>query len=159
MAEHNGTGPAAGQGTELAGAYLDLKNQYDLLVRKNLAGVFRTTVQGRFVECNDAMARMLGYKDREALMVVNAGDLYAEEDARRRFLEDLRERKQLVNYETVLKHADGRPVHVLENVFLNEQPDRSTTIDGTLIDITAIRQADVEKVVLLNNSRHVIDRV
>ena len=159
MAEHNGTGPAAGQGTELAGAYLDLKNQYDLLVRKNLAGVFRTTVQGRFVECNDAMARMLGYKDREALMVVNAGDLYAEEDARRRFLEDLRERKQLVNYETVLKHADGRPVHVLENVFLNEQPDRSTTIDGTLIDITAIRQADLEQRALLNNYRQLMDRV
>lgn len=123
MAETNGTGSLISQGTELASAYLDLKNQYDLLVRKNLAGVFRTTVQGRFVECNDAMARMLGYKDREALMSVHAGDLYVEADARQRFLDDLRKHGQLVNYEIALKRIDGRTVHVLENVFLNEQAD------------------------------------
>ncbi|HNK67330.1 MAG TPA: PAS domain S-box protein [Flavobacteriales bacterium] len=159
MAETNGTGSLISQGTELASAYLDLKNQYDLLVRKNLAGVFRTTVQGRFVECNDAMARMLGYKDREALMSVHAGDLYVEADARQRFLDDLRKHGQLVNYEIALKRIDGRTVHVLENVFLNEQADRSTTIDGTLIDITAIRQGELEQRALLNNYRQLMDRV
>jgi PAS domain S-box-containing protein len=149
----------AREGTELAGAYLELKQQYDHLVRKNLAGVFRTTVQGRFVECNDSMARMLGYKDREALMAVKAQELYVDAGDRERFLFDLREHKQLVNYEAVLKHAQGHHVHVLENVFIHEPPDRPATIEGTLIDITTIRQAEFEQRALLNNYRQLMDRV
>ena len=145
--------------SELASAYLELKQQYDQLVRKNLAGVFRTTVQGRFIECNDSMARILGYAGREALLGVQAQDLYVDAEDRERFLRDLRERGQLVNYEIVLKHAKGHPVHVLENVHLHEAPDRPTTIDGTVIDITHIRQAELEQRALLNNYRQLMDRV
>ncbi len=150
---------ASPQGTELASAYLELKQQYDHLVRKNLAGVFRTTALGRFIECNDSMAHMLGYADREALMAVPVKTLYVHAEDRDRFLFELRERKQLVNYETVLKHTSGRHVHVLENVFINEPPERPATIDGTLIDITAFRQAELEQRSLLNNYRQLMDRV
>ena len=149
----------AREGTELASAYLDLKDQYDQLVRKNLAGVFRTTVQGRFVECNDSLARILGYADREELMAVPVRELYVQGGDRERFLFDLQEHKQLVNYEAVLKHASGRHVHVLENVFIHEPPGRPATIDGTLIDITAFRQAELEQRALLNNYRQLMDRV
>jgi PAS domain S-box-containing protein len=147
------------EGTELAGAYLELKQQYDHLVRKNLAGVFRTTVQGRFLECNDSMARMLGYADRESLMAVPVKELYVNAADRERYLFDLREHKHLVNYEAVLRHANGRHVHVLESVFINEFSDRPATIDGTLIDITAFRQAELEQRALLNNYRQLMDRV
>jgi PAS domain S-box-containing protein len=159
VAEEHERNVIAREGTELASAYLELKQQYDQLVRKNLAGVFRTTVQGRFVECNDSMARMLGYTDREALMAVKAQDLYVDAGDRERFLFDLREHKQLVNYEAVLKHAQGHHVHVLENVFFHEPPDRPATIDGTVIDITTIRQAELEQRALLNNYRQLMDRV
>lgn len=147
------------QSNELAAAYLELQQRYEHLVRKNLAGVFRTTVQGRFVECNDAMARLLGYADRSALMDVPVEQLYMHATDRERFLFDLRENKHLVNYEAVLKHANGRPVYVLENVFINEPHDRPATIDGTLIDITAFRQAELEQRALLNNYRQLMNRV
>ncbi len=159
MAEGSNPDVLASEGAELASAYLELKQRYDDLVRKNLAGVFRSTVQGRFVECNDAMARMLGYKDREALMKVGVEDLYVDAGDRERFITDLKVRKQLVNYETVLRHARGHHVHVLENVSINEPPDRPATIDGTVIDITAMRQAELEQRALLNNYRQLMDRV
>jgi PAS domain S-box-containing protein len=149
----------AEQGTELANAYLDLKQQYDELVRKNLAGVFRTTLQGRFVECNDSLAQILGYTDRQALMSVHVDELYMQPTDRQRFLHDLRERGQLTNYEAVLRHRNGRTVHVLENVSMHGSVDRPTTIVGTLIDITSFRQAELEQRSLLNSYRHLIDRV
>jgi len=156
--DEEGTSDNSGQ-AELATAYLDLKQKYDQLVLKNVAGVFRTTVHGRFVECNDSMARMLGYPDREALMAVKVEELYRDPDDRKRFLFDLLEQKQLVNYQTVLKHAQGHSVHVLENVFINEPADRPATIDGTLIDITLMRHAELEQRVLLNNYAQLMDRV
>jgi PAS domain-containing protein len=64
------------QGEELATAYLDLVQRYEQLVHRNVAGVFRSTLQGRLTECNDSLARMLGYADREALMRVPVRDLY-----------------------------------------------------------------------------------
>ncbi len=149
----------AEQGTELANAYLDLKQQYDELVRKNLAGVFRTTLQGRFVECNDSLAHILGYPDRQALMALHVDELYMDPADRQRFLNDLRERGQLTNYEAVLRHRNGRAVHVLENVSMHGSIDRPSTIVGTLIDITTFRQSELEQRSLLNSYRHLIDRV
>lgn len=159
MAEDHKPDVLAREGSELASAYLELKQRYDHLVRKNLAGVFRTTVQGRFVECNDAMARMLGYRDREALMAVRVQDIYVDHRDRERFIAELRERKQLTNYHAVLRHANGHEVYVLESVFINEPPDRPATIDGTVIDITAMHQAELEQRALLSNYRQLMDRV
>ena len=62
-----------------------------------------------------------------------------------------------MNYEATLKHANGRAVHVLENVFLHEPDDRPATIDGTLIDITEMRQAELEQRTLLNKKEQAHD--
>src|SRR5437868_1065696 len=35
---------------------------YRLLFKKNLAGVFVTKINGEIIDCNDSFARMLGYK-------------------------------------------------------------------------------------------------
>ena len=143
---------------ELGRAYLQLKQQYDNLVSKNLAGVFRTTVQGRFLECNEAMARILGYANSAELMQVPCADLYFDSAERERYINELNEQKQLVNYEVTLKHRNGRALHVLENVFLGEQEGRAATIEGTLIDITAYRQTELEQQTLIGNYRQLVER-
>lgn len=35
--------------------FTELQRRYDDLLNGNLAGIFRTTLEGRFMECNDAM--------------------------------------------------------------------------------------------------------
>ncbi|HEX2616485.1 MAG TPA: PAS domain S-box protein, partial [Flavobacteriales bacterium] len=145
--------------TELGRAYLDLKQQYDDLVGNNLAGVFRTTIAGRFLECNMSMARMLGYTSTEELMRLSAKDLYLDQTDRERFLKELTERRQLINYEIALRHRSGRPIHVLENVFIREHEGRPATIEGTLIDITAFRLAEMEQRSLSENYRQLVERM
>lgn len=157
----SGEVPSNGRETtsELARAYLDLKRQYDDLVSRSLAGIFRSTVDGRFLECNDAMAHILGYADRDALMRHQAVDLYYSEVERNRFLDALFRERRLTNFEIVLKHRSGRPVYVLENVFVDELEDRSPTIQGTLIDITAMRHAQVEQASLMSSYRSVVEHI
>ena len=98
----------AGAGTELAQAYLDLKRQYDDLVGRNLAGIYRTTAEGRMLDCNDALAHILGYTDREELLRHRARDLYHSEQDREAFIADLYRERKLVNYELRLKHRTGK---------------------------------------------------
>ncbi len=54
------------------------ERRYRLLFERNLAGLFRTTLDGRILDCNSAFARILGYPSREDVLKVSALDLYAE---------------------------------------------------------------------------------
>ena len=52
------------------------EQRYRSLFERNLAGVYRTTLEGRIVECNDAFARVLGYASGAEVRGLSAGDLY-----------------------------------------------------------------------------------
>ena len=140
-------------------AYAELQRQYEQLVSRNLAGVYRTTMDGRFLECNDALARILGYTNRNELLGSQAHSIYPSAADRDRFLEDLLRAKQLINYELSLKHKNGRSVDVLENVFLDVLEDGTATIQGTLIDITAIKQAEMEQASLTASYRSLVEHM
>ena len=146
-------------GTELAQAYLELKRQYDDLVGRNVAGIYRTTIDGRILECNDAMAHLLGYSDREDLMRRSAKDLYHSPQERETFLAALMRERRLTNYEMSLKHRNGRAVHVLENVYLDELEGRSATVLGMLIDVTAFRQTEIEQRSLMASYRSLVEHI
>src|SRR5213079_324574 len=61
-------------------------------------GLFFATPDGRFLDVNDAMVRMLGYASREEL------------------LRALSERGVLRNYEETLRRKDGTLLHTLQNI-------------------------------------------
>ena len=62
------------------------EQRYRLLFERNLAGLFRTTLDGRILDCNSAFARILGYSSREDVLKVSALDLYADPTDRESFL-------------------------------------------------------------------------
>ncbi|MEO8067994.1 MAG: PAS domain S-box protein [Flavobacteriales bacterium] len=159
MKSTEGSGIPRPQKDELGRAYLELKQQYDNLVGKNVAGVFRSSLQGRFLECNDAMARLLGYADRAELMATPASELYFTTEVRERLIADLREHGRLMNYAVTLRHKSGRAVEVLENIFLGRIEGRAATIEGTLIDVTAFRHAEFEQRSLMENYRQLVEHV
>jgi diguanylate cyclase (GGDEF)-like protein/PAS domain S-box-containing protein len=119
------------------------ESRYRLLFERNSAGVFRTTFDGRIIDCNDACAKIFGYASREELMGQNALDFYADPDERGTVLNLLREIGTITNLELQLKRKDGSPVYVLENVtLLPARDDEPHTIEGTLIDITDRKLAE-----------------
>jgi PAS domain S-box-containing protein len=129
--------------------YDALRRQYESLVNGSLAAVYRTTWEGRFIECNEAMARMLGYADRETLMAQPAASVYPDPEARDAFLRALEKEGRLLQHGISLRHRDGSVVHGVENAFLETVPDGERNILGILVDTTLMRRAlDAEKAMM-----------
>ena len=117
------------------------EQQYRLLFERNLAGVYRTSVDGRILDCNDAMARIFGYENREELLRESAWSLYFDNEDRTRTLHQLREQKSLTNLENRMRRRDNKPIWVLENVTLLESAGGPEQLEGTIIDITEQKTA------------------
>ncbi len=116
------------------------EERYRTLFERNLAGVFRTTVDGKILECNDAFAKILGYGGRVDILNKRSIDLYFNEKDRDVYLEDLLTRGFLTNYEICHKRKDGSKVWVLANVTLtNDDEGNPEHIEGTFIDITELK--------------------
>ena len=123
-------------------ALRDSELRYRTLFERNLAGVFRSTIAGRLVDCNDAFASIFGYS-RDQMLALPAHDFYFHPSERDEFINLLFERGSLSNFELRMRRADGCPVWVLENVSVLSGPDGSPAfIEGTLIDITERNKAE-----------------
>lgn len=118
------------------------ETRYRLLFERNLAGVFRVSLDGRVIECNEALARILGYAAREEVLGLQAGVFYFDPAERERFIRSLLERRTLANVELKLRRRDGSPVWVLENVILMAEEGGEPVLEGTLVDITDRKLAE-----------------
>ncbi|HEY2325812.1 MAG TPA: EAL domain-containing protein [Thermoanaerobaculia bacterium] len=117
------------------------EEQYRLLFERNLAGSYRNTADGRMLDCNDAMAQMLGYPSREEFLRQNARDLYVEPSERDRFIEHVRMQRSVPGIEVRLRRRDGKPVWLLESVSMRETPE-GEILEGTVVDITDRKLAE-----------------
>ncbi|MEO8587494.1 MAG: EAL domain-containing protein [Acidobacteriota bacterium] len=122
------------------------EQRFRLLFERNLAGLFRTTLDGRILDCNSAFARILGYSPREDVLKVSALDLYADPSDRESFLVRLARQRVLVNFELRLKRRDGTTVWVLANESLLEpEGGGEAVMEGSLIDITDRKHAEHQR--------------
>jgi diguanylate cyclase (GGDEF)-like protein/PAS domain S-box-containing protein len=119
------------------------ERRYRLLFERNLAGVYRNTLDGRVLDCNDACARIFGYDSREELIGQSATAVYFDVREREALVQDLKARRSAVNREVCFKRHNGQPVWVLENISLMEDEAGELTImEGTIIDITDRKEAE-----------------
>jgi diguanylate cyclase (GGDEF)-like protein/PAS domain S-box-containing protein len=111
--------------------------RYRVLFERNLAGVYRTTTDGRILDCNESCARIFGFDSREQFLDAAASDFYFDKTERDRVVQILRAQGSLSNTELRLRRRDGSSVWVLENVTLLD----GETLEGTIIDITDRKHA------------------
>ena len=119
--------------------------RYRMLFEKNLSGVYRSTLSGEMLDCNDAFVKMLGYESKEEFLRINTKAVYSKDSPRAKFIADLQKNKNLTNYELILQKKDGTTIWALENVSLVESdiyPE--PVIEGTIIDITQRKQSEDE---------------
>ena len=104
-------------------------------------GLFFASPDGRFLDVNDAMVRMLGYDSREELLRADVGvHLYPAATARDRFLTALSERGLLRNYEETLRRKDGTLLHTLQNITaVRDSQGKIAQIRGLMLDVTEQR--------------------
>lgn len=120
-------------------------DRYRLLFRHNVAGVFKISLGGEILEVNQAFAEMFGYADPSRLEGGDAERLYADPDERLDFLEALRRKGSVHNYEIRALRRDGTPIWLLENSLLVDDSETGRdVVVGTVIDITQRKQLEAE---------------
>jgi PAS domain S-box-containing protein len=112
------------------------EQRYRMLFESNVAGVFRTTLDGRILDCNSALAGFLGYRSREELLARDVWDLYHQRRDREEFLEQLQRGRALTNLRLHLKKKDGSSITGLVNVSMIPGEGGETHVLGTLVEET-----------------------
>jgi PAS domain S-box-containing protein len=133
----------AEQASKTMAAHARAQERYRLLFERNLAGVVRTTVDGRILDCNQAFARMFGYESKDDLVGVPAWQLYADPRDRESALSKLRQEGAVASAEVHIRRRDGTSGWVLESATqIDEGPGAPATLESTIIDITELRRLE-----------------
>jgi PAS domain S-box-containing protein len=109
-------------------------------------GLYFTTPDGRFIEVNEALVRMLGYASREELLEVDiARELYFDPADHAAFCAKLGEGGMLRNHEETLRRKDSTPVYTMQNVFaVRDAGGRVLQHRGLMTDISGIKSFQTE---------------
>ncbi len=141
------------------GVYRGLEERYRLLFDRSLAGLYLSTLDGRLLDGNDALARILGYESAAVMRAQTAVDLFPDHEARDRWLQQLQEARSLPDFEHQLKRRDGRLVWVIESASLVEGgPGQPDIIEGTVIDITRRKDAEAQVAAMATTLMTSLDR-
>jgi PAS domain S-box-containing protein len=106
-------------------------------------GVYFTTPQGEILDANPALARMLGYPSRDALLKVNVADLYVDPAERANERAILEEQGRVTAQEIVLRRKDGKTITCLDSATLvRDAGGQPVRYQGTLVDISARREME-----------------
>ncbi len=117
-------------------AIADSESRYRSLFERNMAGVFRSTIEGRLIDFNAAFAQMYGYT-REELLNLPTGQLYrggAEERARR--IDERRKGAYSSRFEMEYIRKDGSPLWAIQNMSFVKDEHGNEVMEGTLLDVT-----------------------
>ncbi len=119
------------------------EERYRQLFERNVAGVFRSTIDGRLLSCNMAVAKMFGFGSPEEVLGVEVTLLYGSPEDRQRFLDELANNGSVIGWEVPMRRRDGEPLTVVLSASLIED-DRGhpSIIEGSLIDISERRRLE-----------------
>jgi PAS domain S-box-containing protein len=119
------------------------ENQYRTLIQSMPDGVYRSTPEGKFIEVNDAMVRILGYDSKEDLMSIDIkSQLYFDSEER----ESLTKKMRLNELDVFpLRKKDGTIVYIEDHGWLvTDENDNIIFHEGVSRDVTQRKIAEVQ---------------
>lgn len=112
------------------------EQHYRLLFERNMAGVFRSTVDGRILDCNDSLARMLGFEKRQDLISRNAKEFYADPKQRDEIIARLKVEGAIPSVKVQYKRLDGSHGCAIGNFhMIIADEGEPLVLQGTFIDL------------------------
>jgi two-component system NtrC family sensor kinase len=129
------------------------EQRYRDLFERVRHGLFLSTKEGRFIDCNQAMIDALGYENKKEFLSIDIeSDLYVNPEDRKRFQREIEKKGYVKDYEINFKKKNGEKISVL--VTCNTLFDKKGEIigyQGLNIDITGrkhmereLREAQIE---------------
>ncbi len=110
-------------------------DNYKRLYSNAQVALFRTRIDdGRVIECNDLMARLMGYSDREECISKAFTVKYVDPESRNKMINLLMEKGQVDNFELKAKRINGELIWL--KVSASIYPEKGY-LEGAIWDITA----------------------
>lgn len=120
--------------------------KYRGIFENSAEGLFQSTVSGRLVTGNPALARMFGYDTQEELYAAGArieATSYVHPEDRASFLATLRRDGKVVDHEVDLKRKNGSTFQALIRAHIGPPDiDGERLIEGSVRDISARKEKD-----------------
>jgi PAS domain S-box-containing protein len=148
---------AAGQPTKLIGTNYDITERkqseealrtaeanYRNLFERVPSGLYRSTLEGRFLEVNPALADLFGYSSVQELMTLDIGSaFYHSAEERRQWVEKLLQAGELRNTEFQALRKNGSSMVLLEHSrVVRDESGKVLFFEGTLTDTTDRKRAE-----------------
>ena len=124
----------------------EAERRYRELFNNIQEGIYVSSPQGRFIEVNDALVRILGYSSRDEVLQLDIPtQVYFSPQRRQELAEVLQREGGLHNHQEVLRRKDGSPVHVFMNCFaMRDQAGNILQHRGLMLDVTGLHQSQTE---------------
>jgi PAS domain S-box-containing protein len=109
-------------------------------------GLFLSTKEGRFLDCNQAMWGLLGYQSKEEFLKIDiTKDLYVNPEDRKTFRELVEKQGFVKDFEVEWKKKNGERITVL-NTAVVKKDEKGTVVgyEGIKIDITDRKRMERE---------------
>lgn len=107
-------------------------------------GILFATPEGKLLDANPALVRMLGYSTKDELQTQGVPDLYADPVDRAALMRELEEKGSIQNREIALLRKDGKVLRCLTSGFaIRDASGRPVRVQGTIVDIT--ERAEMER--------------
>ena len=113
------------------------EEKYRNIVDNSLVGVFKTNLHGQFLYANKAFVRIFEVDSVEELIVEGLSSSYRDSKKRELFLENLKEKEKIENYEIkfITKKGNNKTALISATLLGSE-------ISGMIMDITELKQAE-----------------
>jgi Amt family ammonium transporter len=127
-------------------AALSAHEKFRSIFENSVEGIFQTTLDGRYLSVNPALARIYGYDSPETLIAGLRNisrQLYVDPDRRRQFRQALESHETVLNFESRVYRADGSIIWISENArVVRDARGTPQYYEGTVVDISERREQE-----------------
>lgn len=122
------------------------EEKYRGIFENAVEGIYRSSLDGQFLDFNPSLARILGYESAEQLedeLSDIARQFYSDPERREEFLLHVERDGTIQNFESMAVRRDGTQIRVCENArVVRDANGRTLYYEGTIEDVTQIRMAE-----------------
>lgn len=130
---------------QIENALREQEEKYRAFFNTSRDCVFITSVDGRWLDLNNAAVQLFGYGSREELINVQIKDLYVNPDQRKEHLQLINEKGYLQEKQFSLRRKDGTIIDALITSIARKNKKREIIgYQGSIRDITKQKQVDEE---------------
>lgn len=125
---------------------IESEEKYKGIFQNASEGIFQSTFDGKYIDANPAIAKILGYESPEELMREVSdisAQLYVNSQDRQHVNSEIKSKGKINNFETKLKRKDGKEIFVKMSArAVKDKSGEISYIEGIVDDVTLEKQLE-----------------